>query len=412
MQVRIEKGRAVGSVMAPPSKSMAHRLLICAALARGESLIHGISQSEDVMATLDCLRALGAAVTLDGSDVRISGLDMRRVRLSSHLFCRESGSTLRFLIPLAMLSGNNVMLRGEPSLMARPMEVYRALFQKLGLTYLQDDESIVVKGPLPAGEYAVVGNVSSQFISGLLFALPLLDRDSRIRITPPIESLPYINLTIDAQRQFGVEIIWEDEHTLLVRGGQSYCAQEVFVEGDYSNAAFLDALRLFGGEVRLTGLREESLQGDKIYNRYFEMLCKGSPTLHIGDCPDLGPILFSVAAAKHGGIFNGTKRLRIKESDRAAAMAQELKKFGTAVTVYEDTVVVYPADFHAPDGMLTGHNDHRIVMALSVLLTLTGGSIQGAEAVGKSYPQFFDTLRALGIPVFEEEEPTEGGTQI
>ena len=134
------------------------------------------------------------------------------------------------------------------------------------------------------------------------------------------------------------------------------------------------------------------------------MLCKGTPTIHIGDCPDLGPILFAVAAAKNGGIFNGTRRLRIKESDRASAMAEELRKLGTAVTVYEDTVVVYPADFHAPSEDLAGHNDHRIVMALSVLLTLTGGRIRGAEAVAKSYPDFFEAMRALGILVTEEEE--------
>ncbi len=404
MQVTVGAARAQGRIQAPPSKSMAHRLLICAAMSRGESIIHGISHSEDVLATLDCLEALGVSCERIGDTVRIQGTDLCRARPASPLLCRESGSTLRFMIPIAMLSGNNVMLRGKASLMSRPMEVYRTLFEKAGLTYLQDEESIVVQGPLSGGEYSVVGNISSQFISGLLFALPLCREDSTLHITPPVESLSYINLTVDALRQFGVQVKWSNDHTLLIPGGQHYSARELTVEGDYSNAAFLEALRLFGGDVTVEGLRSDTLQGDSVYKRYFEMLCKGAPTIHIGDCPDLGPILFSVAAAKNGGIFNGTKRLRIKESDRAGAMAQELKKFGTAVTVYEDTVVVYPADFHAPAELLLGHNDHRIVMALSVLLTLTGGSLSGAEAVGKSYPEFFDALQALGIPVTEREE--------
>ena len=218
------------------------------------------------------------------------------------------------------------MFCGSQSLMQRPMDVYRMLCEEKGLVYLQDGQSVFVQGPLRAGEYAVVGNISSQFISGLLFALPMVEGDSTIRISPPIESRPYINLTIDALRTFGVEVIWQDEHTLFVRGGQSYRATETEVEGDYSNAAFLDALGLFGGEVVVRGLREDSIQGDRVYRRYFEMLCKGTPTIHIGDCPDLGPILFAVAAAKNGGIFNGTRRLRIKESDRAEAMAEELCK--------------------------------------------------------------------------------------
>lgn len=409
MRINIQVAKAAGCVCAPPSKSMAHRLLICAAMSEGESVIHGISQCEDVSATLDCLRSLGVSCAREGEDtVRVRGRDLRAASPESPLCCRESGSTLRFFIPIALLSGNNVMLRGSEYLMQRPMSVYRMLCKEKGLTYLQDGQSVVVRGPLKAGEYSVVGNISSQFISGLLFVLPVVTGDSTIHIAPPVESRSYINLTMEALREFGVEVLWKNEHTLFVRGGQKYRAHETTVEGDYSNAAFLDALRLFGGEVGVQGLRPDSIQGDSVYRRYFDMLCKGAPTIHIGDCPDLGPILFSVAAAKHGGIFNGTRRLRMKESDRAAAMAEELKKFGTAVTVYEDTVVIYPADFHAPSEALSGHNDHRIVMSLVVLLTLTGGTIDGAEAVSKSFPEFFDYLRMLGIPV--NEDRAEGRT--
>jgi 3-phosphoshikimate 1-carboxyvinyltransferase len=372
-------------------------MLICAALADGESVINGISECDDVLATLDCLKALGVPFKREGDKVFVTGIDMRRARPAASLLCRESGSTLRFFVPICMLSGNNTMLKASGSLMRRPMSVYENLAREKGYVYAQDEQSVIVKGPLRSGEYRVAGDVSSQFISGLLFALPLVNGDSVINITPPVESRSYINLTISALREFGVDIKLQDDHTLFVKGGQKYRAVETTVEGDYSNAAFLSALSMLGGDVEVDGLRADSIQGDRVYTRYFDMLCKGTPTVHIGDCPDLGPILFAVAAAKYGGVFTGTSRLRIKESDRGAAMAEELKKFGTAVTVHDDTVVVYPAEFHAPNGILFGHGDHRIVMSLAVLCTLTGGTIKGAEAVNKSYPGFFDDLGSLGI---------------
>jgi 3-phosphoshikimate 1-carboxyvinyltransferase len=399
MRVRIKPAHAAGSIKAPPSKSMAHRLLICAAMCDGVSRVHGISSCEDVLATLDCLAALGIKTEREGDTVTVYGKNLREVTPSDTLRCRESGSTLRFMIPPAMLSGKSTVFYGSESLMRRPMSVYERLFAESSLTYISDGESIVVRGPLTGGEYTVVGNVSSQFISGLLFALPSAVGESRIHITPPIESRSYIELTISALRKFGVTAIWEDDYTLYIPGEQKFTAGEVTVEGDYSGAAFPDALSLFGGEVTVEGLDPASIQGDRIYKRYYEMLSRGIPTVHIGDCPDLGPILFAVAAAKFGGIFDGTRRLKIKESDRAAAMAEELSKFGASVRVYDDTVVVYPSEFHAPSSILHGHNDHRIVMALAVLLTVTGGEIEGAEAVAKSYPAFFDDLRSLGIEV-------------
>ena len=402
MKIRINRGRARGTISAPPSKSMAHRLLISAAICEGESVVHGISTCEDVLATLDCLRALGIECIQDGDDVTVRGKDPRNMHPTAPLKCRESGSTLRFMIPIAMRSGQTAVFYGAGGLMSRPMSVYENMCRERGLTYVSDGESIVVKGPLSGGEFTLPGNVSSQFISGLLFALPTADEDSTIRILPPIESRSYIELTMDALRSFGVSAVWQDEHTIYIRGKQRYEPSEVTVEGDYSGAAFPEALGLFGGEVTVLGLREDTIQGDSVYRKYYDMLVRGVPTIHIGDCPDLGPVLFAIAAAKNGGIFTGTRRLKIKESDRAEAMAEELKKFGTSVSVYEDTVVIYPAEFHAPTEELCGHNDHRIVMALSVLLTLTGGVIDGAEAVSKSYPAFFENLSSLGIEVSAE----------
>lgn len=403
MKVTIEKGRAEGRVKAPPSKSMAHRFLICAALARGRSVIHGLSDCEDVLATIDCLSALGVPVTFDGDKATVDGIDIRSASPSGVLNCRESGSTIRFLVPLCLMCEKETVLTGTGKLLSRPMSIYKSLSAEKDFVFLQNEDSVTVRGPLKSGDYRVAGNVSSQFISGLLFALPLADGDSTITIVPPVESRSYIELTLSALREFGISAYWQDDHTLFIKGSQSYVPTETVVEGDYSGAAFFAALDALGCDVEIDGLRENSLQGDRVYSRYFEMLCKGTPTIHIGDCPDLGPILFALAAARYGGVFTGTSRLRLKESDRANAMASELRKFGSTVTVHDDDVVVYPSDFHRPCEVLCGHNDHRIVMSLSVLLTLTGGEIDGAEAVAKSLPTFFEDLGSLGISLSMKE---------
>ncbi|MBR5230562.1 MAG: 3-phosphoshikimate 1-carboxyvinyltransferase [Firmicutes bacterium] len=404
MKVSISKGTAKGFVEAPPSKSMAHRLLICAGLAEGQSVIHGIAESEDVLATISCLEALGVKCVRDKDSIRVTGTDARKAVPNQVLQCRESGSTLRFFVPVCLISGANAVLAGAESLMRRPMGIYKTICDEHGLIFSQDDSSVMLKGPLKSGCYKMAGNVSSQFISGLLFALPLLEGDSKIIITPPIESRSYINMTIAALDQFGVKAYWQDENTITIKGGQRYEAREAWVEGDYSNAAFFEALNVFGGQVQIGGLEPDSIQGDKVYSRMFEQLKIGTPALNISDCPDLGPILFSVAAAGNGGVFCGTGRLKIKESDRGRVMAKVLEKFGVSVTVYDDEIVIYPAKFEAPKEPLYGHNDHRIVMSEAVLLTLTGGIIEGAEAVSKSFPDFFHKLRALGIEVKEIED--------
>ena len=301
------------------------------------------------------------------------------------------------------MGGDGATFTGSGKLFSRPLEVYEAIAAQQNLQFSRGEASLTVGGRLTGGDYRVVGNVSSQFISGLLFALPLCPVDSRIFITPPIESRSYIDLTVQALAFFGISVEWTDERTLFVRGRQSYRSAECTVEGDYSNAAFFSALSLFGGNVQVEGLHENSLQGDRAYINYFDMLMRGTPTIHLGNCPDLGPILMAVAAAKNGAVFCGTRRLKLKESDRGTAMAQELCKFGTSVEVLEDSIVVYPLAFHAPSEALCGHNDHRIVMALSTLLTLTGGQILGAEAVCKSLPEYFELLSSLGVEVIRHE---------
>ena len=399
MKAAIRPGKATGSVAAPPSKSMAHRLLICAGLAQGTSRIRGVDKNEDILATIDCLQAMGAVCTVDGDTVTVTGADLRKAAPVQPLGCRESGSTLRFFIPLALLCGKPVSFTGTEKLLSRPLDVYRQLCREKGFLFSHTGTGLQVQGSLTGGIFPVPGNISSQFITGLLFALPLADRDSCIRITTEPESKSYIDLTLQALAVFGIRAWWQDSRTILIPGRQRYRAADMTVEGDYSGAAFYQALNALGSHIDITGLSPDSLQGDKVCARHLESLCAGRPQIDLSDCPDLGPVLFAVAAAKQGAVFTGTRRLKIKESDRASAMAQELGAFGAAVTVEENSVTVDPGDFHGPERTLWGHNDHRIVMSLAVLLTLTGGEIDGAQAVRKSFPDFFEKLQSLGIEV-------------
>lgn len=399
MIAEIRPSKSRGIMEAPPSKSMAHRLLICGGLSEGKSVIEGISSSEDMKATLDCLAAIGAKYEIEGKKVTLTGADIRNIPENAVLRCRESGSTLRFFIPICLLDGKTFTFTGSEKLLSRPLSVYKEIFEKQGIYFEASADKISLGGKLKNGVFEIPGNISSQFITGLLFVLPLLEEESKIKLIPPVESRSYINLTIEALSVFGIKVEWQDENTLFIRGGQSYKAAEAKVEGDYSNAAFFEALNVLGSEIKITGLEPESLQGDKIYEKYFPLLEKGEKNIDISDCPDLGPILFAVAAAKNGGTFTGTKRLKIKESDRAFAMAEELSKFGTKVTVNEDSVIIDASEFHAPSETLSGHNDHRIVMSCAVLSTLTGGKIEGAEASRKSLPDFFERLKKLGFEV-------------
>lgn len=403
MNIQITPGKLSGIIAAPPSKSMAHRMLICAGLSANQTCtVRGISDSDDISATIRCLTALGALCQKENDTVKVTGTDIRSVSENAILNCHESGSTLRFFVPLCLMcdSGSSFTLTGTEKLLSRPLSVYENICREQSISYHHENQKLTVSGRLCAGEYKIPGNISSQFISGLLFALPLCENDSIINILPPIESRSYIDLTIEALALFGVQIVWKDERTLYIRGNQCYQApKEATVEGDYSNAAFFAALQLFGNDITVTGLSESSHQGDKAYIRYFEQLNKGVPTIHIGDCPDLGPILMAVAAAKNGAVFTGTRRLKIKESDRGNAMATELSKFGVSVKVHEDSIVVYPVDFHSPREPLKSYNDHRIVMSLSTLLTLTGGIIEDAQAVKKSLPEYFELLKLLGAKI-------------
>lgn len=397
MKVVITPSRAVGRVCAPPSKSVAHRALICGALA-GNSVIHNLAWSQDVLATLGCLQSLGCSVEQQRNSVKLIGFTSASIGENAVLECNESGSTLRFMIPLCLLCDRPIWLRGNQRLLERPLGVYESICAQQGITFERKEDAILVRGQLRPGHYSVPGNVSSQFISGLLFALPLLDGDSTLEITGMLESASYIDLTLSVMEHYGIKIEKKDS-CYLIPGRQTYTPAEYTVEGDCSNAAFLEAFNYFDGDVQVDGLAENTQQGDRVYKDMFASLAAGKREFDLSDCPDLAPVLFSVAAALGGARFTGTARLRIKESDRGAAMAAELAKFGIAVRVEENLVDVLPGTLRRPTEDLWGHNDHRIVMALSLLCSITGGTIDGAQAVAKSYPDYFDVLKRLRIGV-------------
>ena len=430
MRVKIEKSTAEGAVIAPPSKSLAHRLMIACALSQNGGKVVGISDSEDMAATLDCIKALGITsqkngdtVTFkrerentetdennsktqgfanDGNGVYANGKNNVYavgdcLKNAKFFDCRESGSTLRFFLPIAAAFFDKAVFVGSKRLLERGVEVYEKALGEKGVEVVCDGEKIVLSGRLGSGIYTLRGDVSSQYVSGLLFALPLLCGDSEIRVLPPVESRAYIDLTVDVLKKAGIEIVEKEENVFSIKGNQRYVGGEYVVEGDWSNGAMLLALNELGGNVEVVGLDENSVQGDKVCKTIFKELNEKKAVIDLANCPDLAPIAFCMAAAKEGATFVGTRRLKIKESDRAQAMAQELAKFGIDVEVRENEVVIHKNDIKTPDCAICGHNDHRIVMACSILLSTVGGVIDGAEAVKKSFPNFFETIGKLGV---------------
>ncbi len=399
----IRKSTAHGIIKAPPSKSMAHRYIICAALSDGVSKITNVDYSEDIKATIDCIKSLGAKVETSETSVIIDGTNSifnmsNKSDISEIDFmCRESGSTMRFFMGIAMTIPAVSNFFGSETLRNRPFGIYEKI---LGNNFKKCEDKIVINGPLAQKDFEIAGNISSQFVTGLLLALSLKEEGGSITLIPPVESRSYINMTIQAMREFGIDVEWESETKLFVNANQKYAAKDIEVEGDYSNAAFLDAFNYIGGDVKVEGLNEKSLQGDKVYKECFEKLKVGKATIDIADCPDLGPVLFAVAAANHGGVFTSTARLKIKESDRGSVMCEELSKLGVKTYMEENSIEI-EGGLNAPTETLCGHNDHRIVMSLSLLLSLTGGAITEAEAVRKSYPGFFYDIKSLGVNIGE-----------
>ena len=421
MRVTIKRAsRPVGGIIpAPPSKSMAHRAVLCAALAQGRSHVQNLSFSKDITATLSAAGQLCAAVRTGPADAVVEGLG-HFLPLSAPVDCCESGSTLRFLIPIASLTGQPVTFTGHGRLMERPQSVYETLYRQQGLRFEHSPAGLTVQGPLAPGDYALAGNVSSQFISGLLFALPLLDGDSSLHLIPPVESRSYIDMTRAVQAAFGVQSRWLDENTLVIPGAQQYRPCDYTVEGGYSQAAFPAVLGAVCGGVTIDGLSPDTLQGDAVildilrrcgadFVRTGSSVTFAKAPLHgvdvdLADCPDLGPVLMVLGLLCEGTtVIRNAERLRLKESDRIAAMEQELRACGGVLESEGGTITVHgcAGRLHAPAGVLHGHNDHRVVMSLTVLAAAAGLplTVDDAEAIQKSWPDFFAAVSPLGVEV-------------
>lgn len=408
MNVIIHKPLSEGTLEVVPSKSITHRALIAAALAEGKSLIRRPLESEDTEATIDMLRALGIVInkTPEGIEVDSKGIQ----KPSRILFANESGSSLRFLVPVALLSEGEITFDGKSGLKKRPISEYLKVFDQMGVKYQQFDENLPLKisGKMVPGEYKILGNISSQFVTGLLYALPLLNGDSKLLLETPLESKDYVDMTISIQHQFGVEIE-EIENGYFIRGNQKYCKKTFDVSGDFSQAAFHIIAGILGANLRLSKLEKNTHQADEKVLEIVKMMgatinydngsIKPIPsntygrTIDLSQCPDIGPIMAVLCALSDGTshIINAS-RLRIKESDRITAIATELNKMGAKISETKDGMIIEGVKNLKSNMNLYSWNDHRIVMALAIAAIKTDGPIRiiGAEAINKSYPTFFE----------------------
>lgn len=418
MKVRITPSTCQGEVTIPPSKSMSHRAIICAALAAGVSKISNIAYSDDIKITIAGMRSLGATIETFDDHLLIEGIQNFQQPNDTTIFCKESGSTLRFFIPIFSLCQQPIAFTGENRLLKRPQTIYETIFKNQGIPYYQDDQKIEINGCLKSGKYELDGNVSSQFISGLLFTLPLLEGNSTIHIKEPYESRSYVDLTLEMLAYFGVRATYQDANTLYIEGNQTFQPFDYTVEGDYSQAAFFAVLASINHDLNILGVAHESKQGDKVILDIVEkfgaevknieqgyQIKKGdlvAQTIDLRDCPDLGPILTVLMMYTKGkSTLYNAERLQYKESDRGAAMERELQMCGVDITATDHEIIVHGHPPYTCESILSGHKDHRIVMALAIAATCMQKPvvIEHAEFINKSYPTFFEDLKQVGIKV-------------
>ena len=404
MDVTITPGLLSGSITPPPSKSQAHRALIAAALAEGVSMLKNVALSQDIQATIRCLEALGASFRWEGDTLAVTGLAGKTAPQGELplLDCGESGSTLRFLIPIALAVLGGGRFTGHGRLMERPQGPYFDLFREKGIFYEQEDGVLTVRGRLEAGTFSLPGNVSSQFITGLLYALPLLPGDSEIGLTTPLESRGYVDMTLDVLEKFGVRVENRDYASFRVPGGQSFRGRDLTVEADWSNAAFWYAAALLESDLDIWGLDTHSTQGDAAIAGYYWTLARPADAeIDVSGCPDLVPPLAAMAALRGEGLTTrlvNAARLRIKESDRLSTVTEVLNALGAYVEEHDDYLVIHGKDTLPGGVTVSGHNDHRIAMMAAIAATNCDApvTITGAECVKKSYPNFWEDYEALG----------------
>ena len=397
-------GKLTGKVEVPSSKSLAHRYLLCAALAKGESRVGNVSFSADIEATLNGVSALGGSFSVAGREVRVTG---GRPGGPMDIDCGESGSTLRFLIPVALAAGEGrpVTFRGHGRLMERPLEPYFQIFREKGVAWRKEGNALTVEGRLPGGSYSLSGKVSSQFVTGLLLALSLLPEPSEIVITDVLESRAYVDMTLSAMAAFGVLAENRNYRRFCLPGSQVYRPQACRVEGEWSQAAFFLGANFLGSRAEVLGMNPDSLQGDRavisILNR---MKFPGDCVVDAGEIPDLIPVLAVCAAGREGRTrFVNAARLRLKESDRLETTADLLRSLGGRADTGPDFLEVTGLGA-LRGGQADSHNDHRIAMAAAVAAAVCREPVEvlGAECVAKSYPDFWRDYQALGGRVREE----------
>ena len=378
MDITIHPGKLKGTVTAIPSKSQAHRLLICAAFADGPTCLVCPDTNQDIEATADCLRALGADIHRTGDGYYVSPI--KNLPETAQLHCRESGSTLRFLLPIVGALGVNTTIHMEGRLPQRPLSPLWEEMQRMGCSLSRPSEcTILCQGKLNPGTYNITGNVSSQFITGLLLAFSLMEEPGTLNILGKLESTPYVEMTREVLAMF------PEHHT----------PGSITVEGDWSNGAFFLAAKALGNDVTVENLSAHSKQGDREVTFWLTAL-KNHCVLSAADIPDLVPVLAVMAAANKGAVFTDIARLRLKESDRVASIIAMLEALGGKAEATEDTLTVYGTGLTG--GTVSSYDDHRIAMAAAIAATVCSEdvTILGAECVRKSYPKFFEEYRRLG----------------
>ncbi|MBQ2472321.1 MAG: 3-phosphoshikimate 1-carboxyvinyltransferase [Acholeplasmatales bacterium] len=421
MNVTIKPNKLSGTIQIPPSKSLSHRAIIAAALAEGESIISNVLYSKDILATIDAMRACGAEIKEYSDHLVIHGSKVKRVK--SMINANESGSTIRFMIPIALVCDEGIEFRGENHLVKRPLDTFLEIFDTQGIKYTRGEDYLPLKvySGLKCGTFKVRGDISSQFITGLLYALPLLDGDSKIVITTNLESKGYIDLTLDMLKKFGIEIENKEYKEFIIKGNQSYKPYNYTIEGDFSQSAFFLVADALGADIKLSCMNMDSHQGDKKIlldmedfgsNIIFEndLLSLENKTLHgatidFSQSPDLGPALTVLAALADGeSNFINAGRLRIKECDRITAMRIELEKMGAKIIEHKDGMTIYGVkELHG--AIIDSHNDHRVAMAIAMASLKTKGDIKilNAGCVSKSFPNFFSVFESLGGIVSYED---------
>lgn len=418
--VKIKPSKLSGEINIPPSKSMSHRAIIAAGLSQGKSHLSNIILSDDIIATIEGMKSFGISIELEEQDdktynVVVNGNGKMKL-INNEIDCKESGSTLRFLIPMAGLIDEKIVFTGSGKLVERPLDIYYEIFKEQGIFYSNDNGKLplTVNGKLKAGDFNIRGDISSQFISGLLFVLPLLNGNSTIHITTPLESKGYVDLTLDMLKKFSIDVENHNYEKFIIKGNQRYNPRDYRVEGDFSQGAFWIVAGILGESILCKDLNIDSLQGDKAIIQIIkdmggtisinessisvEKSTTNGITIDGSECPDLVPILATLGALSKGTtrIINAG-RLRIKESDRLKAMDTELKKLGADISETEDGLLIHGKDF-LDGGTVDSWNDHRIAMALAIasIKCKDTVTITNSQAVNKSYPKFWDDFVILG----------------